>query len=54
MRLYKITSHHLFENQRMQYRYSLEIDCGPQNDTFLIGEADGQQTNYQICLKHLH
>lgn len=33
---------------------SLEIDCGPQNDTFLIGEADGQQTNYQICLKHLH
>lgn len=33
---------------------SLEIDCGPQNDTFLIGGADGQQTNYQICLKHLH
>lgn len=33
---------------------SFEIDCGPQNDTFLIGEADGQQTNYQICLKHLH
>lgn len=33
---------------------SLEIDCGPQNDTFLIGEDDGQQTNYQICPKHLH
>lgn len=44
MRLHKKTIH------QCNVDNSLEIDCGPQNDTFLIGEADGQQTNFRSAL----